>query len=90
MVKTKPNGHMLFKTALGTETKVSVHVKISGPVCIWLLDGTKLYLPNMGEIKEQTWYKEYVKEYGECQGIVQDINKVVVPGEVETDRKPNW
>lgn len=86
----KPNGHILFKTKLGIETKVNVHVKISGPVCIWLLDGTKLYLPNMKQIKEQTWYKLYKEQYGECLGIVQDIDNIMVPGEAEPDGKPNW
>ena len=87
---TKPNGHMLFKTALGTETKVNVHVKISGPVCIWLLDGTKLYLPSMTDIKNQDWYKEYTKKHGKCQGVTQDIAKVIVPGKPEPEGKPNW
>jgi hypothetical protein len=92
----EPNGHLLFKTALGTETKIDVHVKVSGPVCIWIGqfidgDGTpKVYLPSQGHIREASWYEELIRKYGECQGIIQKINKVVVPGEVEPDGKPNW
>jgi hypothetical protein len=96
VVKVEPNGHLLFKTALGTETEVPVCVKISGNVCVWIGqfidgDGTpKVYLPSQGHIKEASWYEELVRKYGECQGIMQDINKVVVPGEPEPDGKPNW
>jgi hypothetical protein len=90
MAKVEPNGHLLFKTALGTETTVDVHVKISGNVCVWLLDATKVYLPSQGWIKEEEWYGVYVRQFGECQGIIQKLNKVVVPGEVAPDGKPNW
>ncbi len=85
-----PNGYMRFKTALGTETDINVHVKISGPICVWLDGGSKLYLPNQEQIKKQSWFKEYVKKYGEYQGLFQRDTKIEIPGEAKPENKLNW
>lgn len=85
-----PNGYMRFKSALGTETDIDVHVKISGPICIWLNNGTKLYLPNQDKMKEQNWFKEFVDKYGEYQGIFQRDTKIEMPDSEEKPNKLQW
>ena len=87
---TNPNGYMRFKSALGAETDIDVHVKISGPICIWLDGRNKLYLPNQELIKKQSWFKEYVSKYGEYQGVFQRDTKIEMPDSEEKPNKLQW
>ncbi len=93
----EPNGYLRFKTALGTETDIDCHVKISGPMCIWIgqyIEGEvrtqKIFIPNQDNIKKYSWFKECVKKYGEYQGVFARISKIVVPGEEDVVKKPAW
>jgi hypothetical protein len=91
-----PNGYIRFKTALGTETDIDVHVKISGVICIWIgqfIDGDgqpREYLPDQEAMKKMSWWKELVRKYGEYQGIFQRNSKIEIPGEEAKPNKLNW
>jgi hypothetical protein len=85
-----PNGYMRFKTALGTETDVNVTVKISGPICIFLPNEQKLFLPSQDKMTKQDWFKSLVKNHGQYQGLFQRNVKIEIPGEAEPENKLNW
>lgn len=90
MANIIPNGYMRFKTSLGTETDVDVCVKISGPICIWLPNEQKLYLPSQDKMIKQDWFKSLVKNHGEYQGLFQRDTKIEIPGEAQPNNKLNW
>lgn len=91
-----PNGYVRFKTSLGTETDIDVHVKISGVMCVWIGqfiggDGEpKVFLNNFEAMKKMPWWKELVRKYGECQGVFQRNSKIEIPGEEAKPNKLNW
>jgi hypothetical protein len=85
-----PNGYMRFKTALGTETDVNVHVKISGNICIFLPNDQKLFLPNQDKMAKQDWFKSLVANYGEYQGLFQRDTKIEMPDSEEKPNKLQW
>jgi hypothetical protein len=90
MADILPNGYMRFKSSLGNNKDIDVHVKISGPICIWLEGGTKLYLPSQELIKKQDWFKDLVKKYGEYQGIEQRDTVIEMPDSEEKPNKLQW
>ena len=93
MPNIKPNGYIRFKTSLGIETDIECHVKVSGVMCVWYSDdsGKKMiFVPDRETMKCYSWFKDLVKEHGECQGIFQNVNKIIIPGEEEIERKPEW
>jgi hypothetical protein len=85
-----PNGYLRFKTALGTVTDISVCVKISGNICIWLPNEQKLYLPSQDKMNKQDWFKSLEKNHGEYQGLFQRDTKIEIPGEPEPANKLQW
>ncbi len=89
-MEIKPNGYMRFKTTLGTETDVNVHVKISGNICIFLPNDQKLFLPNQDKMNKQDWFKSLVANHGEYQGVFQRDTKIEIPGEAKPANKLQW
>jgi hypothetical protein len=88
-----PNGYIRFKTELGTETDINVHVKISGNMCVWYSDETgdyRRFVPDFESLKKCDWFKELIKKYGRCQGIFQRVTKIEMPGEPKPNNKLNW
>ena len=64
-MKIEPNGHLLFKTALGTETKVYCHVKISGIMKVWYGDNQEVFVMGFSSLPKLAWFKELVAKHGE-------------------------
>lgn len=85
-----PNGYMRFKTALGAETDINVHVKISGPICIFFPNKEKMFLPSQDKMNKQDWFKSLVTNHGEYQGLFQRDITIEIPGEAQPNNKLNW
>lgn len=85
----KPNGHLRFKTALGAETNIDCHVKISGTICVWYDGKNTAFIPSFYGIKKYEWFKELEKNHGKCQGLFQK-DKIVIPGEEGEEQRPDW
>jgi hypothetical protein len=85
----KPNAQLKFKTALGAETNVECHVKISGTICVWFDGENKMFMPSFSSIKKCDWFKDLEKNHGKLVGLFHK-DKVVIPGEEEEAQRPDW